>query len=275
MPGVPSKWDSMKDALTKFVGAPEAAGLNVGLGYFPLDGRQQCEVPGYAMPAVPIGTLPGVAAPFMASVNATLPTGRTPTFPALQGAIQIAQQREAMVGRRVAIALATDGEPNVCNSTLQNVVNTAQMAAGMGIYTFVIGVGPSLQNLQAIAVAGGTKMAYLVEMATADQLVAAFKAVQMQASKLVCSFEIPPAPAGQKLDPAKVNVRFNASNSGMSFDIGQVQNRTDCGPNGGWYYDNANNPRVVNLCEASCQKVNGSGEGQIQLLFGCASVLIK
>ena len=34
--------------------------------------------------------------------------------------------------------------------------------------TFVIGVGPSLQNLNAIAVAGGTKMAYLVENATSD-----------------------------------------------------------------------------------------------------------
>jgi hypothetical protein len=274
MPGVPSKWDSMKEALTKFVNAPEAAGLNVGLGYFPLDGRQQCDVPSYGTPAVPIDTLPAVATPFLASVNATMPTGRTPTFPALEGAMRIAQQREAMVGRRVAIALATDGEPNVCDSTLQNVVNTAQMASGMGIYTFVIGVGPSLQNLQAIAVAGGTKMAYLVEMATADQLVAAFKAVQMQASKLVCSFAIPPPPAGQKLDPEKVNVRFD-STGGMSFDIGQVQNRTDCGPNGGWYYDNPTNPRVVNLCEASCQKVNSSGEGQISLLFGCGTVLIK
>jgi hypothetical protein len=35
------------------------------------------------------------------------------------------------------------------------------------------------------------------------------------------------------------------------------------------------NPRVVNLCEASCQKVNTTGQGQISLLFGCASTLIK
>lgn len=271
----PSKWDSMLEALSKFVSSPSAEGIQLGLGMFPASGIQQCDQAIYAMPAVPIAALPGVATPFMDAVKMAMPLGRTPTLPALQGAVQYARQREMTMQRRVAIALATDGEPNQCNSTVNAVSNVAQMAAAQGIYTFVIGVGPSLQNLNAIAMAGGTKMAYLVEMATADQLAAAFKAVQMQASRLACSFMIPPPPAGMSLDPNKVNVRFTATNATNSFDIGQVPSRDACGPQGGWYFDNPSNPTRVNLCDASCQKVNGSGEGEIQLLFGCASVVIK
>jgi hypothetical protein len=277
MPGVPTKWDSMVEALGKFVNTPSAAGLQLGLGLFPLDGRLQCDVAAYSMPAVPVAALPGVAMPFTAAVTAGAPGngGRTPTLPALQGAIAYAKQREAMIGRRVAIALATDGEPNVCNSNLAAVNAAAQAGAGVGILTFVIGVGPSLQNLNEIAVAGGTKMAYQVENATSDQLVAAFKEVQSQASKLVCSFMIPPAPMGMTLDPDKVNVRFNTMDPTKAFDIGQVMNRAACGAQGGWYYDNAMNPKTVNLCEQSCAKVNGSGEGAIQILFGCAGIVIK
>jgi hypothetical protein len=275
MPGVANKWDSMKEALTKFVQSPASAGLQLGLGYFPLDGLAQCDVNAYAMPAVPIDALPAVATPFMTSISGTIPMGRTPTRPALLGAVQYAQQREMMVNRRVAIALATDGQPNDCGSNLAAVSAVAQMASGMGIYTFVIGVGPQLQNLNAIAVAGGTKMAYLVEMATADQLAAAFKTIQMQAAKLACSFMIPPPPAGMTLDPDKVNVRFAATDPAKSFDLAMVANRAACGPQGGWYFDNVMNPKTVTLCETSCAQVNSSGEGQISLLFGCAGIVIK
>jgi hypothetical protein len=270
-----SKWDSMKDGLTKFVQSPAAAGLAIGLGYFPGDG-DVCNVPGYAMPAVPVAALPGVATPFLASVNMTMPVGNTPTLPALEGVYQYAKDREAMTGRRLAVALATDGLPNDdCGSSIPTVVTAATAASTTGILTFVIGVGPALQNLDAIATAGGTKMAYQVASATADELATAFRAVQSQASKLACSFTIPPPPVGQTLDPNKVNVRFMAADPTKAFDIGQVSGASACGPMGGWYYDNASKPTTVNLCGASCQQANGSGEGTISLLFGCQSVIIK
>jgi hypothetical protein len=265
----------MKMALTNFLQSPSASGLNVGLGYFPIDG-DQCNVPGYATPAVPIAALPGVATPILSSINMTQPNMETPTLPALTGVVQYAQQREMMTGRRTAIALATDGQPNVCDSSIQAVSAVATMAASAGVYTFVIGVGPSLQNLNAIALAGGTKMAYQVEMATPDQLAAAFKAVQLQASKLACSFTIPPPPAGQTLDPEKVNVRFTpTANPAGGFDVGRVAGRDACGMQGGWYYDNAMNPRTVNLCDTTCAKLNDSGEGSVSVLFGCKGIIIQ
>jgi hypothetical protein len=228
------------------------------------------------MPAVPIAALPGVATSILSSIDMTQPNNETPTLPALTGVVQYAQQREMMTGRRTAIALATDGQPNVCNSTIPAVSAVAQMAAASGIYTFVIGVGPALQNLDAIAVAGGTKMSYQVGMATPDQLAAAFKAVQQQASKLSCSFSIPPPPMGQMLDADKVNVRFTpTTNPSAAFNIGRVASRTDCGTQGGWYYDNPANPRTVNLCDTTCAKLNDSGEGQVSVLFGCKGIVIQ
>jgi hypothetical protein len=278
-PGVPVKWDATVAALNMFVASPAAQGIQIGLGLFPVVMGDLCGAGSYAMPVVPIDALPASAGAFMAGVASGAPVmnGGTPTFPALQGTIMYAQQREAMMGRRVAIALATDGMPNTCprNGALQQVMATAQMGANLGIYTFVIGVGKQLANLNQIAVAGGTKMAYLVENATAEQLAAAFKEVQTQAAQLVCSFAIPPPPAGMTLDPDKVNVRFTAPDPTMSFDIGQVTDRNACGPAGGWYYDNPRMPKNVNLCEASCMKARSSGAGSIQVLFGCAGIVIK
>jgi hypothetical protein len=280
-PGVPIKWDATVEALTKFVNSPAASGLQVGLGVFPrvnrCQGRDCCQAAGYSMPVVPVAALPGGAMPFLGGVtgNPAVMGNGTPTLPALLGAIQYAQQREMMVGRRLAIALATDGMPNDCQSNVQNVSAAAQMGAGLGVNTFVIGVGKRLDNLNQIAVAGGTKAAYLVEMATADELAKAFTDVQKQAATLACTFMIPPPPAGMTLDPNKVNVGFKTADPANSFQIGQVTDRQSCGPMGGWYYDNPTNPRTVNLCEASCMKVNSAGEGGIELQFGCAGVIIK
>jgi hypothetical protein len=279
-PGVPVKWEATVEALKKFVGSPAANGFQLGLGVFPNTRGGNCNVQGYSMPIVPVAALPGGATAFLDGVmmNAAAKGNGTPTLPALRGAIMYAQQYEAMMGRRLAIALATDGMPNDCQmnrNSVMEVVDTAQMGAGLGIYTFVIGVGKRLDNLNQIAVAGGTKAAHLVEMATADELAKAFAEVQSQAAQLACTFMIPPPPAGMTLDPNKVNVRFNAPDPAMSFELGQVTNRQACGPMGGWYYDNPSNPRTVNLCEASCMKVNSTGGGGIELLFGCAGVIIK
>jgi hypothetical protein len=286
-PGVPVKWTATVEALTKFVNAPAASGFRIGLGVFPRGGgggfgggnNGSCQPQDYAMPVVPVTELPGGAMAFTDALavptNAAQKGNGTPTLPALRGAIMHAQQYEQMMGRRLAIALATDGMPNGCNSNAQNVSDAAMMGANLGIYTFVIGVGKKLDNLNQIAVAGGTKAAYLVEMATADELAKAFTEVQNQAAKLACSFMIPPPPAGMSLDPAKVNVRFNAADPMKSFQVGQVANRQACGAQGGWYYDNPSNPRTVSLCDASCAQVNSSGGGGIELLFGCAGVIIK
>jgi hypothetical protein len=265
-----TRWDSMKQALTNFVMSPAAAGLEVGLGFFPSTTLSECDVPGYGKPSVPIDVLPGVAPAFISAMNGTYPGGGTPTLPAMQGAIAYAKEREATLGRRTAIALATDGEPNECNSSVQTVSDAAALAAADGIYTFVIGVGSSMQSFSAIAMAGGTKTAYQVENATPTELALAFKGIQMQAAHLACTFMVPPPPPGEMLDPFKVSVTFTPmANPAQSFGIAIVPGRNDCGAMGGWYLDDLVSPTKLTLCDASCQKVNGAGEGALSLLFGC------
>ena len=49
----------------------------------------------------------------------------------------------------------------------------------------------------------------------------------------------------------------------------QVMNVGQCGPNGGWYYDNPTTPTMINLCPASCQKAQSDPGSKIEIVLGC------
>jgi hypothetical protein len=241
-----------------------------------------CNTADYVRPVIPVEALPAASQRIVDALGRVMLSGGTPTRPALEGAIQYARSHEMMTGRRIAIALATDGVPTGCEmnpqpNTVAGVSQLARMAAMGGINTFVIGVGPALMDLNAIAMAGGTNTAYLVEGGNVDGLVAALKAIQNQASKLACSFAIPPPPANQTLDPNKVNVSFAPMGVAPSAAtrIPRVANQAACGPMGGWYYNNPMMPTQVNLCEATCRTVNMSPNGELSLQFGCKSLVIE
>jgi len=96
-----------------------------------------------------------------------------------------------------------------------------------------------------------------------------------QTSKLSCEIAIP-VPENGELDPAAVNVQIVAD--GVPTTLAKVANAGACGPSGGWYYDNDAAPTQVLLCPASCdlaQASVGPGKtGSIQVLFGCATILM-
>lgn len=309
--GMGGKWEAVKNALIAFVQSPAAAGMQVGLGFFPREGTgaacmgcndarclqmcgcssvqctngacrcnaygPTCAVPDYTPAAVGIEPLPGVAPKIVAALNATMPTGGTPTRPALEGGVAHARTWLTSKNRRVAIALATDGEPTGCmDNTVATVADVAKKAYADGIYTFVIGVGPNLANLNAMAMAGGTGKAFLIEGGNVQQqFFDTLKSIQGQAARLSCSYAVPPAPTGQTLDPKKVNVRFTGGEPAKSVYIPHVEDRAKCGPQGGWYYDDPTTPKAITLCEASCQSVNQGGEkAEVAVLFGCATRII-
>jgi hypothetical protein len=277
-----AKWDAAKAALTAFVRSPTTAGISVGLGVFPLLdpgflGIQlsRCTVADYAKPLVGVDVLPSASQRIVDALNMTMVYGGTPTRPALEGSIQYARTWEMTKGRRIAIALVTDGIPNDCMSTVDNVATLARGAAMGGIFTFVVGVGPMLDALNMVAVAGGTKAAIIVDNGNADQFIAALKTIQTQASRLACQFAIPPSSMGM-LDPNKVNVTFSPTgNPAMASTLPRVAGRDQCGPMGGWYYDNPNMPTAVNLCDASCTLANSSPMGEVSLQFGCKTKVIE
>jgi uncharacterized protein with von Willebrand factor type A (vWA) domain len=95
---------------------------------------------------------------------------------AIRGACSYAQSwKTTHPDRKVVVLLVTDGEPEApltcgdagagpCCPTLVDAVTatTECLHAMPGLQTFVLGVGPYLDNLRQIAAAGGTKDAFLV-----------------------------------------------------------------------------------------------------------------
>ena len=149
-----AKWPSCQQGLSAFFGDPSSVGLSASIQFFPQNSNQ-CSSSIYQTPTVAMHTLPD-AADFNNAMKANSPGGETPTLPAMTGAIAYAQQiqKQQSIGK-VAVVLVTDGQPNVCGSTMQAVSVEAKTGFSAGIPTFVIGVG-NTGNLNAIAAAGGT-----------------------------------------------------------------------------------------------------------------------
>ncbi|MBK7579895.1 MAG: hypothetical protein IPI67_06775 [Myxococcales bacterium] len=93
------------------------------------------------------------------------------------------------------------------------------------------------------------------------------------AAKLDCAWGIPPPPAGEQFNPGKVNVIFTPG-GGTGSPIGKVGSAAECGPNGGWYYDNDQAPTQVKVCDSTCQSIQSDPNGQIEVQFGCDTIYV-
>jgi hypothetical protein len=307
--GGDTRWEAVTTALNGYFAAPANAGVGVGLQYFPLlpnlpppvfcatdadcglsdpclfglclggggsNGTDSCNPADYAVPEVGIAPLsPAHASSLSASIAAHAPTLDTPTGAALKGALSYAktwgQQHPSHV---VAVVLATDGEPTECTPMdIFSIAGIAQkgLNGNPSVKTFVIGVGSSLANLNAIAASGGSGSAFLVDtnQNVVQQLSAALAAIQQQA--LGCEYAIPQPQMGS-LDFTKVNVQYTPG-GGMPVLLGNVANAAACDPqSGGWYYDNPANPTKILLCPATCSTVQVDPSGAIEILLGCDTI---
>jgi hypothetical protein len=303
MEGGTSRWASVTQATIGFLQSPESAGLHVGIGYFGRGGvgGDDCLVSVYAQPEVAIAALPGNAMALVNSINQHRPLSETPTAAALTGAIQHAkdwQTRNPMT--KVFVLLVTDGEPSVvlssinplstCAGLTQDVAGTvaAAQAGATGtppIKTFVLGVGPSLANLNQIAVAGQTNQAYLISGGNvAQQVITALNTIRGTISKTVtktvtkvvpvpldCEW-VMPAPMGSRdQDPEKVNVNFLTG--GALTKLGKVGSKADCADlQNAWHYDDPVKPTKLIACPATCDSIKASTDGKIDILVGCDSI---
>ena len=284
-----SRWAIISDAVPAFAADPANAGLFAGLDFFPEPGAggggrngggADCTITTYEMPNVPIDVLPGPANA-QANAFATAIAGRmlggggTPTTPALQGAIEFsANWQIAHPERTVSVVFVTDGIPNGCNSSVANAAMAA--AAGLAgtpsIKTYVLGVGPEvMNNLDPVAMAGGTGTAYVVTMGGAAALSAALAAIK--GTTVTCDYNIPVLDGGQ-VDFTAVNVQITVGSTGAPTLLGQVASAAACGSGGGWYYDRPVPPGVpppttITLCPQSCSAVEGTTGSQLDVLLGC------
>jgi hypothetical protein len=231
---------------------------------------------------VGIGALPGSASALIASLAKQAPTGETPTGPALRGACLYANQAR-QAGRGIAILLVTDGVPQApltsmagtCNPTLADATAAASacFSGASPVRTYVLGVGPSLGNLNQIAAAGGTSKAYLVESGGASGVLAALGNIRKDAM-IPCSLEIPKGPNGTAtVDTSTVNVVYANASCALTTLL-NVKTIAGCDPQGGgWYYDDPTRPTSIQLCQASCSAVSAPG-AQLRVSVGCSTVVI-
>lgn len=271
-----ARWQALTSALNAFVTDPAHAELTIGLKFFPLAGAGVCDAASYAQAEVPMASCETNATPFADAIAKHKPDGETPTLPALQGAITYATSwLKDHNDHKVAVVLATDGEPNVCGSTVDKVAAVARVAyeSATPIQTFVIGVGPALDSLNAVAKAGGTTSAYLVDDTTQSASAAFAQALtDIRGRALSCEFEIP-SPATGTLDPDKVNVILTKDKT-KPITIPRVKSSAECSDTAqGWYYDNPDHPTSVLLCKSTCEDVQDEAAGTIEVVFGCVTVI--
>ena len=271
------KWTGVTAAIKAFVDQP-LTGVSVGLQYFALD-LVSCTASDYATPEIEIAPLPGVADPIARSLASHFPSTVTPTQAALEGAIDHGVSwARAHPADQTVVVLATDGDPDACDilpDPLTPVEATAQkgVQGTPSIPTFVIGVGTETANLNAIAMAGGTSSAFIVD-ASGDvnkQFLAALN--KIRGTALGCQFEIPAPANGGVVDFGKVNVRFS-SGGGAPVLASQVPDKAHCPQTGdAWYYDNSAAPTQILLCASTCGTVSAGGE--VDVLTGCQTVIAR
>jgi hypothetical protein len=263
------KWQPVTDALDAFFQDPASKSVKASLTFFPAP-SDICNSDAYYTPAVPMRALPELS--FGTAMDQVMPGGNTPTLPAVTGMIQyVDDTRASFPAERYAIVLVTDGEPDTCNSSVNNVALELAKVAGV-TPTYVIGVGQSLASLDQLAMSGGTDKATLVDVgdanATKAQFLAALDAIR--GLVLTCNFAIPPPPMGMMIDFQQVNLTWTPSDT-MTPSL--VPYDKDCSSGGpGWRYDDPANPKEVQLCAPSCDAARGDRDGKIDVLFGCTTI---
>ena len=265
------RWSSVAAAFSAFVDDPKAAGLGVGLLYYPLSAAGNCAFDDYSVPSVPLAKLPGNAAAVKASLAQVVPFGETPTLPALRGGIEysrgvaIANPKE-----RVVIALVTDGAPNACDSTAEKVAALEQEAATTDpkVLTYVIGLATGYTDeIALMASAGGTGKPILVDdgASAAQTLVDAMLSLKIAQEKCVFGVPIPPGAAPKATD---LSVRYRLTPGGADKEIAIVADFASCSGEA-FFPDDLDAPGSVTLCPAACEAVHGTVTSQVTVTAGC------
>ncbi len=271
------------------VGGGAVGGGALGGGALGGGGGGSCDAAGYEQPDVGLTELPSDA--FGAAIDAVTPAGDddwrlgTPTGPALEGTIaSIEEMRATEPNAKYVIVLVTDGEPALCSDQQDDINNVAGIVQAVAAETptYVIGLGnpvtdedpdpptDGIDNLHAIAAAGGTGEAFLIDTSNPAQTSADFRAVidSIRENSFSCELEIPTPPDGEVFDSTKVNVNYTNT-------LGETPFTYDpsCTEPFAWYYDDEANPSVIHMCDAVCQSIKDDYEnqGQLNVEFGCVS----
>ncbi len=299
MRGAATKWASTVPALTSAINTlSDTAAL--GLLFYPGGSSSAsaltCVATDNILPIVALGPAGSAARmTFTSAIQATRPSGNTPTHDAYHFALG-ALQMTTLQGQRFML-LMTDGQPTVdlgCislqgkrgqPSTPPNtaaIVAEVAAAKAAGVGTFVVGVPGSETErtwLSQAATAGGTATpgcsdngpTYChFDMTTvpdfAAGLTAALGAIAGKVAS--CDYPVPTPPAGQTADPNKVNIVYTPA--GVAANAAIIPRNDAPGCTEGWQY-NAGNTGIT-LCSQTCATIKADTSPQVEVFGGCATV---
>ena len=106
-----------------------------------------------------------------------------------------------------------------------------------------------------------------------DELLKTIADNVVDTTPLACEWTIPPAPEGESFDKDKVNVRFTSS-KGKVTEYKKVTSEDNCKDRQGWFYDHEKDPKKVLVCPATCEKIQKDTKGKINIIMGCATVVL-
>jgi hypothetical protein len=197
---------------------------------------------------VPIATTSVTA--IQSVITSAKPGGNTPTAQAIQAAT--AYLKTVNDQNTKYILLATDGEPNCAaggNSTpnVQGTIDAITAAKTAGFLVYVIGIGPSVGNLDSFAAAGGT--AHYFPATSPQALTDAFASISKAVT--TCTFNLTATPQ-------------DINNIAVYLD----KNLVPKDASNGWSYG-ANTQTIV-LNGTTCDQITSGKASTVQVLFGCA-----
>lgn len=88
------------------------------------------------------------------------------------------------------------------------------------------------------------------------------------AASVACEVAVPPPPAGEVFDPAKVNVLYTPSSGGGSVAITRDESAPCATGANGWQYS-ADGKKIL-LCGTACTGLKSDPGGKVSVQFGCA-----
>lgn len=89
-----------------------------------------------------------------------------------------------------------------------------------------------------------------------------------------CAFPLPPPPPGKTFDPGKINVESSVDDGAWTTILNVPGGFADCGPSGGWYYDDPSAPSEVRMCPATCLASVRGELGDVRVVFGCKTQVV-
>lgn len=287
-----SRWPAATQALRAFLSSADAAGLTVAVRTFgPVDAwspstlvGNRCEASQYETADYEATDLPSDSyANRIAAItpNTSHPDAtQTQTGAVIRGATTYTKARRAALAgsKGVAMLLLTDGDPQGCDPALpipnydtpvddELAYAAATAAAADGLKLYVLNIGGTKAVLDQIAENGGTESAVTIDDPTQTAAIgAALESIRKKA--LSCTVTIP-TPAVGTPDYDKLNVRWTPRGAGGAEQL--LTQSPDCADGRGWHYDDAANPKNIELCPDVCSEVTESKQGLLEILLGCVT----